>query len=295
MGRCELGRISVFSPTKLCGVLVLDLYLPPPPPSPPPPPPRPHTPLCHTPSFTYNFVTHHLSHTIFVTPSLSHTIFVIPSFTHTHLCHAPSLSHTHTICHTNLCYTPSFTHHLSHTSLSHTTLSHTIFVTPYLSHTHTIFVIPSFSHIFVTHTHIFVTHHVCRTSLTHTHTHTIFHTHLSTFVLRGRRGASDTWLGLGWVWWRAWVPLVARDARDAAALLTWPLATSTFVSRGRRGTWRHRSSFCVAGKARMGLGWVRWRARAPWSPVAPRHFCVAGVALGDIHRRFTWQVWHLAL
>ena len=44
----------------------------------------------------------------------------------------------------------------------------------------------------------------------------------------------------------------------------------------------------------MGLGWVRWRARAPWSPVAPRHFCVAGVALGDIHRRFTWQVWHLA-
>ena len=37
------------------------------------------TPLCHTPSFAHNFVTHHLSHT-----TLSHTIFVAwsPSFTH---------------------------------------------------------------------------------------------------------------------------------------------------------------------------------------------------------------------
>ena len=28
--------------------------------------------------------------------------------------------------------------------------------------------------------------------------------------------------------------------------------------------------------------------------VAPRHFCVAGVALGDIYLRFTWQEWYLA-
>ena len=26
--------------------------------------------------------------------------------------------------------------------------------------------------------------------------------------------------------------------------------------------------------------------------MTPRHFCVAGVALGDIHLDFTWQVWH---
>ena len=26
-----------------------------------------------------------------------------------------------------------------------------------------------------------------------------------------------------------------------------------------------------------------------WSPVTPRHFCVAGVALGDIHVRFVWR------
>ena len=28
------------------------------------------------------------------------------------------------------------------------------------------------------------------------------------------------------------------------------------------------------------------------TPVTPRHFCVAGVALGDIHLDFTWQAWH---
>ena len=28
------------------------------------------------------------------------------------------------------------------------------------------------------------------------------------------------------------------------------------------------------------------------TPVAPRHFCVAGVVLGDLHLDFTWQAWH---
>ena len=51
-----------------------------------------HTQLCHTPSFTHNFVRHSLSHTLFHTPSLSHTIFHTLSFTH-HLCHTPSFAH----------------------------------------------------------------------------------------------------------------------------------------------------------------------------------------------------------
>ena len=42
----------------------------------------------------------------------------------------------------------------------------------------------------------------------------------------------------------------------------WHLVTSTFVSRGRRGTWLHPPSL--------------------------------GVALGDIHLRFAWQAWHLS-
>ena len=146
--------------------------------------------LCHTPSFTHNFVTHQLCHTpsfthqlchtpsfihLFVTPHLSYTIF------HTSHCHAPSfthhLSHTtlsHTIfdtplchtplCHTSHCHTPSFTHHIVTHHLSHTTLSHTIFATPFChtplchtSHCHT----PSFTH------HI-VTHHLSHTTLSHT-------------------------------------------------------------------------------------------------------------------------------
>ena len=39
--------------------------------------------------------------------------------------------------------------------------------------------------------------------------------------------------------------------------------TSPLISRGRRGTIAH-----------------------------PRSFCVAGVALGDIHLDITWQAWH---
>ena len=39
----------------------------------------------------------------------------------------------------------------------------------------------------------------------------------------------------------------------------------TLTLRGRRGTWKH-----------------------------PPSLCVAGVALGDIHLRFAWQAWHLA-
>ena len=53
--------------------------------------------LCHTSSFTHNFVTHHFSHT-----TLSPTIF-----------HTPSLSPT--IFHTHPCQPPSFTHYLSDT------------------------------------------------------------------------------------------------------------------------------------------------------------------------------------
>ena len=54
-------------------------------------------------------------------------------------------------------------------------------------------------------------------------------------------------MALGWLWWRAWAGLVAGDAAalcvagvglgDIHRHLAWHLATSTFVSRGRRGTY----------------------------------------------------------
>ena len=56
----------------------------------------------------------------------------------------------------------------------------------------------------------------------------------------------------------------------------WYLVTSTFISRGRRGTNLHPPSFCVAGVALMGLG----GALGPdLSPVTPRPFA--------------WLAWHL--
>ena len=288
-----------FFPTKLCGVLVfrsvprVDLLL---------------LPHFHT-FVTSNFVTH------------------------------TTLSHTN--CHTQLCHTQSFTH--THNFVTHSLVTHT--------------------HNFVTHS--FVTHtQLCHTTLSHTtwHTHTLttfawqaWHLVTSTFVSRGRCGtwwhppsfcvAGVALMGLGWVWWRAWGPLVAIDAhfcvagvalgdtwqvwhlvtstfvlrgrrgtygtglglvtrleplghdwrRGTSAWQVWHLVTSTFVSRGRCGTWWHPRSFCVAGVALHLWDWAGSGdvLGAPWSRLTLRHFCVAGVALGDIHLHFAWQAWHL--
>ena len=102
-----------------------------------------HTQLCHTSSFTHNFVihnfvsavTHHLTHLLSHT-TLSHIIF------HTQLCHTSSFTHnlshiiSHIIFHTQLCHTSSptssfthnfVTHHLQHL-LSHAALSHIIYL-----------------------------------------------------------------------------------------------------------------------------------------------------------------------
>ena len=97
------------------------------------------------------------------------------------------------------------------------------------------------------------------------------------------------WAGSGGALGRRWSPVTPRHF----AWQAWHLVTSTFVSRGRRGTWRHPSSFCVAGVALMALGWLWWRA---WSPLVAGDaaaLCMASVALGDIHLCFAWQAWHL--
>ena len=70
----------------------------------------------------------------------------------------------------------------------------------------------------------------------------------------------------------------------------WRLVTSTFVSRGSCGTNSHPRSFCVAGVALMALGGALGPGFVARDAAA---VCVAGVALGDIHFRFTWPVWHL--
>ena len=182
--------------------------------------------------------------------------------------------------------------------------------------------------------------HVAGMAQTHIHRRfawQAWHNLTSTFVSRGRRGTHGTG-------WRAWTGL---GACDAAALCVagvaqshtycrftwqaWHNLTSTFVSRGRRGTNSHPPSFCVAGVALMALGGALGLA---WAPVTPRHFAwqawhnltstfvsrgrrgthgtgwrawtglgacdaaalsptvVSGVAQTHIHRRFAWQAWH---
>ena len=222
------------------------------------------------------------------------------------------MSHTifhHTIFRTQLCHTssfatPSFTHHFVTHHLSHTTLSHALFHTQ-LSHT------PYFTHCFVTHLHTtsfvwqpwylvtstFVSRGrrgtnshprlaLCVAGVAQTHIYSRFawqawHKLTSTFVLRGRRGTYC-------IGWRAWSGFVARDAAAvcvAAVVLgdihlrftwqAWHKLTSTVVLRGRRGTY-------VTG----------WRAWSGFVACDAAALCVAGVALGDIHLHFTWQVWH---
>ena len=113
-------------------------------------------------------------------------------------------------------------------------------------------------------------------------------------------------MALGWLWWRAWTGLVAGDAAalcvaglalgDMCVRFTWQarhLETSTFVLRGRRGTY----GTGLALVAR--LDWIRRRwcrgtlrgRRCTWRHVCSLH--VAGVAFGDIHLRLAWHTWHL--
>ena len=65
----------------------------------------------------------------------------------------------------------------------------------------------------------------------------------------------------------------------------WHLVTATFALRGRRGTWRHPPSFHVAGVALIWHCVARLDGLVAGDAAA---FCVAGVALGDIHLRFAW-------
>ena len=189
----------------------------------------------------------------------------------TKLCH----THTHNLSHI------STTHNFVTHNLSHTTLSHTVFHIQ-LCHAQ------SFTQNVVTGvvTHNFVTQNLSHTHTSFTHndnfvTHTTLSQHFwhlatSTLVLRGRGGTYSTGLGL--------------VARLVAVSRPWRSGTL----RGRRGTWRHQPSFCVAGVALMALSWVWWRA---WSLlVAPDAatlcVCVACVSVGDIDVPFAWQVWH---
>jgi len=78
----------------------------------------------------------------------------------------------------------------------------------------------------------------------------------------------------------------------------WHLVTSTFVLRGRHGTYGTGLAL-VARLGALGCASVRLGALGrAWARLVAGDaavLCVAGVALGDIHLRFAWQAWHLPL
>ena len=81
-----------------------------------------HTQLCHTPStpsFTHNFVTHHLSHTALSHTTLSHTTFSHTTPLQPQL--QPQLQLVSQVRLVICIQRCGHTHHLSHTTLSHTT------------------------------------------------------------------------------------------------------------------------------------------------------------------------------
>ena len=120
---------------------------------------------------------------------------------------------------------------------------------------------------------------------------TLRHPPSSTFVSRGRRGTYGTGLALV----ARSVPTCRRGmAPRLFAWQTWHFETSTFVSRGRRGT-LVTSTFTLCGRRGtygIELAPVAHLGRSGRDGAAA--VGVAGVALWDIHLRFTWQVWHLA-
>ena len=140
-------------------------------------------------------------------------------------------------------------------------------------------------------THTCVITQLVHTQLVHTHnflTHNLSTHNLLTHNLSFLTSTFVTGVALG-------------DIHLRFTWQAWHLVTSTFVARGRRGTYStgralvaHRvlmaadavdaAALCVAGVA-LGDRRGTWRH--------PPSFHVAGVALGHIHIRFTWQARHL--
>ena len=314
---------SQFFPTSLCGVLVFDsvsrvlllLFLLLPPSS----TLCPHTLCPHTlcprtlcPHTLCPHTLHTHTNTLTHTHTLGHTHFVHTHFTHTHtLCPHTLCPHTlcqHTLCPHTLCPHTLHTHTLWHTHTylaTHTLSTHTSHIDTLHAHTHT-------------HTHT--------RARAHTHTHIVLRGRRGTDgtgwrpwagigrlwrrgTLRGRRGTTShlpsfhvagvaqcyihrRFAWQAWDRWH-WVAPLGRDWAPVTprhfAWQAWHNLTSTFVSRGRRGTMLHPPSFCVAGVALMVLGGALGPGLGACDAAA---LCVAGVAQPEIHLRFTWQAWH---
>ena len=236
--------------------------------------------LCH------HTLTHTYIHTHFVNIHFVNTLFLHTLFVNTHL-------HTHTLCQHTLCQHTLSPHTLcQHTLCQHTLCQHTLSTHTLSPHT--------YSHLH-THTH---TRHTLSTHTLSPHIHLRFawqawHNLTSTVVPPSFHvaGVAQTHIHRRFAWqaWHLWYrvaplgPDLAPVTPRHFAWQAWYNSTSTVVSRGRRGTNSHSPSFCVAGVALMVPGGALGPGFGACDAAA---LCVAGVVQLDIHRRFTWQVWH---
>ena len=205
------------------------------------------------------------------------------SFTHnfvthhlTHILSHTTLSHIifHTqLCHTQLClrcHTPSVTHHLSHI------ISHIFFHTQ-LCHT------SSFTHNFVIHNFVSaVTHHLSHTQFCHTSSHTSSFTHTTLSHIIFHKQLCHT----------------SYVTHHLSHIISHIFFHTQLC--GRRGTWRHPPSFCVAGVALVALGWLCWRAWTGLVAGDAAAFCLAGAHLATSTlvlrgRRGTWWQYNCVL
>ena len=241
-------------------------------------------------------------------------------------------SHTtcsHTTCphtHTHNLLT-QLTHNLStHNLLTHNLSSHNL-----SSHAHTQLVITPLTQIVITPlalTSTFTLRGRCGTSW-HLDDMQAWHFVTSTFTLCGRHGtwrhrlllcvAGVALMALGWLWRHAWSS-GGTVAPRRFAWQAWHFVTSTFTLRGWRGTSWHPPSLCVVRMAlrdmHLHFVWQAWHwttsivslrgmratygtglALAACLVIRWRRgaaaFCVASVALRDIHLHFVWQAWDL--
>ena len=183
---------------------------------------------------------------------------------------------------------PWFTH--THNFVTNTTLSHTIslthnFITHHQSHTQS-FVTLSFTHNFVAHhfvTHNFVTHHLSHTTLSHTHTHHSSHTH--THLCNHLSHTHTICVTHSFVTHHFVTHTQLCHTPSHTQLCHRPSFTHNFVTH-------HLVAGVALGDIHLRFAWHAWHLwpwagsggalGRRWSPVTPRHFCVAGVALGDI-------------
>ena len=243
-----------------------------------------HTQLPHT-QLTHTQLAHtQLAHTQPAHIQLAHTQLAHTQPTHTQLAHTHTqLAHTYNLHTHNLHTYNLLTHNLltdillillttcSHTTSSHTTYSAFCVAGVALRDIYLHFVCNLHTH--TTCTHTTCSHTTCsHTTYSHTsHTHTTWW-HGSSLCVAG-----VALMALGWLWWRAWFPSGAGTPRRFA-WQAWHFMTWIVTLRGRRGTWWHGSSLCVAGVALMALGWLWWRAWFPGGAGTPR--------------RFAWHAWH---